>query len=229
MPEKPTRGVGREAAHASAGARPKWRLALSRWLAAVCKILWRFIRWLLSFLVPLFPRLALLEPLPPGGVTPELKFSAATVQRMFTDAATEGGRQSLLVWVKDGNELLVNTGGVRVDLDDGLIIVNIPVSSDQTGDALIQAPFAVGSSQRPAGMLVATEERPRGPAQVVEFWGESLTAFAWRILLGVTVRIASDRGIDQDRAGLIPAALTASRSGLGLVAMARHTFDRVIK
>lgn len=164
----------------------------------------------------------------PGGLGPELRFDPPAFERLFVAAAREGN-QGTQVWVRDDGELLVHTGSVRVRLDDGLLVVTIPVSCDQTGDVSIQVPFAVGGEEQPAGMVVATEERPRGPEEIVDLWGEALTAFAWRTLLAVTTRSASDSGEDEDRAGLIPAALTASGDGLRLATMARHAFDRVNK
>lgn len=164
----------------------------------------------------------------PGGIGPELRFDPPAFERLFVAAAREGN-EGTQVWVKDDCELLVHTGKVSVRLDDGLLVVTVPVSCDQTGDVPIQVPFAVGGAEQPAGMIIATEERPRGPAEIVDLWGEALTAFAWRTLLAVTTRSASDSGEDEDRAGLIPAALTASAGSLRLATMARHAFDRVNK
>jgi hypothetical protein len=164
----------------------------------------------------------------PGGLGPELHFDPPAFERLFVAAAREGN-QGTQVWVKDNSELLVLTGKVSVRLDDGLLVVTVPVSCDQTGDVPIQVPFAVGGEGQPAGMIIATEARPRGPAEIVDLWGEALTAFAWRTLLAVTTQSASDSGEDADRAGLIPAALTASGGGLRLATMARHAFDRVNK
>jgi hypothetical protein len=228
MPKKPTKGTGRKTQHVSKKAREEQTLADTS-SVVVREDLSELAQSLLFALIRKSPKLTLLKPLQPGGVAPELQFDRAAVQRLFTAAAMDGNQQGLLMWIKDDSELLVNAGKVRVDLDDGLVIVTIPVSCDQTGDVSIEVPFAVGGKNRPAGMVVATEESPRGPAQIVELWGESLTAFAWRILLAVTTKVASNHGVDQDRESLIPAALTASRDGLRLVAMARHTFDRVIK
>jgi len=76
-------------------------------------------------------------------------------------------------------------------------------------------------------MICTTEERPRGPAAIVDAWGDALIAFAWRLLLTVAARVAAQSGTDLDRAGLIPAAIRATKDGVVLLPMARHTFDRV--
>ena len=174
------------------------------------------------------PEAETIEGLAPGKVGPEIPIDAASVQRLFTAVSTEGD-QTIQIWNKDGNELLVHAAKIRVQLDDGLIVVVIPVFCDQTGDAEIRVPFAVGGRNQPTGMLAATEDRPRGASQIVDIWAESLTAFAWRIIMAVTARAAFFAGVDQDREGLIPAALTAGREGLRILTMARHGFDRVIK
>jgi hypothetical protein len=92
---------------------------------------------------------------------------------------------------------------------------------------MIEVPFAVGSKDLPAGLVFATEERPRGPEVIVDAWSEALIAFAWRLMLTVAIRIAAQSGVDEDGAGLVPIALTAARESLSLTPMARHTFDRV--
>jgi hypothetical protein len=175
-----------------------------------------------------FPHTNVPKPLPAGSAGPEIPLSAVEVQRLFVAAASVGNQGSQ-IWVKDESELLVMTGKVQVRLDEGLIVVTIPVSCDQTGNVSVHVAFAVGSRDKPAGMVAAAEERPRGPAEIVDLWGESLTAFAWRILMSVTNKVAFDTGDDEDREGLIPASITASRGGIRLLTMARHSFDRVIK
>ena len=78
-------------------------------------------------------------------------------------------------------------------------------------------------------MLVATEDRPRGPAIIVDAWGDALVAFAWDVLLTVATAVADASGNDTDGAGLIPAALTASPDGLRVLTMSRHAFDRIAR
>ena len=124
-------------------------------------------------------------------------------------------------------ELLVIVAKVQVRIDRGVIVVVIPVSCDQTPEAAIEVGFAVGDDSRPAGMLAVAEDRPRGPAAVVDLWGDALTGFAWQVVLSVTTGVANATGEDVDRAPLVPAAITASPNGLRVLTMARHTFDRV--
>lgn len=165
------------------------------------------------------------RPLPAGEVGAEIPYDRVAVQKLFAAAATQNN-QGAQVWMKDDSELLVFTAKVEVELDDGIVLVTIPVSCDQVA-AAIQVPFAVGSNDQPAGMVFATEERLRGPEVIVDVWGEALTAFAWQIFITVASREAAASGVDEDGAGLIPVAVTAAPQGLRILTMARHSFDRV--
>jgi len=166
------------------------------------------------------------KPLPAGTVGTEIPINAQSLQKLITAAATEDN-QGQQVWTKDSCELIVITGKVTITLDDGFILVVIPVSCDQLSNGVVQVPFAVGGKDTPAGMVFATEERPRGPEVIVDVWGEALTAYAWRLLVTVMHRVTLQSGVDEDGAGLVPIAVTAAKDGITLVPIARHTFDRV--
>jgi hypothetical protein len=166
------------------------------------------------------------DPLPAGKVGPEIALRGDEVQRLFVAAAAPPDTESLL-WRSGDSELLVLASRISVGGDLGTVVVSVPVRCDQSGDAVVEVPFAVGDDEHPAGMLVATEERPRGPVAVVDVWGEALVAFAWNALLTMTTALAAESGTDEDGAGLIPAAIAASTDGLRVLTMARHPFDRV--
>jgi len=191
---------------------------ISKLLTAIVAEAWRL--W-----IGLHPGSNPQAPLPPGTVGPEVPINPQVFGLTITAAATQDN-QGFIVWQKDESELLVVTGKVTVSLDDGLVLISLPVWCDQ-GTATLQVPFAVGGANSPAGMLVATEQHPRGPDQIILVWGEAVVAFAWQVLMSVLTRIASSTGKDQDGAGLIPAALTATADGVKILTMARHPFDRV--
>ena len=167
-----------------------------------------------------------LKPLLPGNVGAEIPIDRSAFQNLVASVATQN-KQATQVWVKDSCEVLVFSGRVALTLGDGLVLVTVPVSCDQSGAASIQIPFAVGSKDQPAGLVFATEDRPRGPDVIVDVWGEALTAFAWQLLMAALTRVAAQSGVDADGAGLIPIAFAAAPTGVTLVPMARHTFDRV--
>jgi hypothetical protein len=167
------------------------------------------------------------KPLPAGTAGTAIPIPKQAFQQLFLTAAMQNN-SGVIVWTQNGSELLVNTGKITVDLDDGVVLVTIPASCDQGANAAIQVPFAVGSPTQPAGLICATEERPRGPAVIVDVWAEALTAFAWRELLTVVSRVAAQAGVDEDGAGLVPVAITATKDSVTVLPMARHTFDRVL-
>jgi len=78
-------------------------------------------------------------------------------------------------------------------------------------------------------MVIATESVPRGPAAIVDRWGDALTAAAHRALITLTQNIAGAAGEDVDGVPLLPAALQASPDGLEILPQARHAFDRKAK
>ena len=104
--------------------------------------------------------------------------------------------------------------------------MTIGVECDQTGPALVRVAFAVGSKDRPAGMIAAAERRPRGPEVIVEGWADELTALAWRALTGGVTALAREAGEDTDGAGLVPFGIEASGRGVLVRTIARHPFDR---
>lgn len=170
--------------------------------------------------------------LDPGTVGPEVPLNPDELQKLASVAAvTAAGlpassQTDQVVWSRGDNELLVLLARVRVRLADGIALVRIPVSCDQVPEAVVAVPFAVGDDRRPAGLLAATEDRPRGPQVVVDVWGDALTAFAWQVLLLILTGVARHAGEDTDGAPLVPAGLVASGDGLRILTMARHTFDR---
>jgi hypothetical protein len=180
---------------------------------------------LLNSINPVAPA-APAKPLPAGTVGTPVSLQLQAVRQLFSAAASPNNQASV-VWTQDGNELMVITGKVTVSLDEGLVTVSIPVECDQAQSATTVVTFAVGSSTQPAGLVAATEQKPQGPALIVDLWGDALTAFAWRLLLSVSTHVAAQSGIDEDGAGLVPIALTATEASLTVLPIARHTFDRV--
>ena len=166
------------------------------------------------------------DPLEPSGRGPDLPLGRRQLTTLVRLAAQDGIEDRQL-WQRDGDELLVDVARIALDTRDGVVVVTIPVTCDQTGPARIQVAFAVGSRERPAGMVAAAERHPRGPAVVVEGWADELTALAWRALTAGVTSLAGEAGEDADGAGLVPFGIEASDDGLVVRTMARHAFDRV--
>ena len=116
-----------------------------------------------------------------------------------------------VVWEDAGAELLLHPARARLACEEGPGRVVIPVYTEQTDDAEILVPFAVGRPDAPAGLVMATETRPRGPDVVVDRWAEPLLAAAWEALVGVAVDAA---------APALPAALSAAQGRVEIAARA---------
>lgn len=175
---------------------------------------------------------AALDPLP---ILPKEVSSLLGVAARQAVLAAAGGRlpddperlPTSVLWQDGPAALLVEVGGLAVNLGDGLLSVAIPVRCDQLprGRELVTVDFVLGTPGRPAGMLVAAAE-PRGSRLVVGRWGEALTALAWQALLDAVGGVAGAAGVDEDGAVLVPTAMTASPNGLAVVSQARHAIDR---
>lgn len=182
----------------------------------------------------LFPGGQAGQPLPAGTLGPELPLNAdETVQACRVVGRLVAGLPTvnrddpgIVVWSLGEDELAVFVTQIEVETQDGAVAIVIPVACDQTGPQKVVVRFAVGSAKRPAGLLAATDQRPFGPVEIVDVWGDALVSFAWQVVTGVSVRLASATNRDEDGLGLIPVGLAASRDGLSIATMARHQFDR---
>ncbi len=190
-------------------------------------------RRLLELLRARCPGLLSDRPFPAGEVGPEIPLDqerGSGVYRLvarqlawLSDARPGDGT---VVWARGDDELAVEVDRVSVTTAEGAVAVDIPVRCDEVGEATVRVRFALGSDARPAGLLATTDERPFGPPEIVDVWGEALTAFAWQIVLTTAAKLADATGRDADGAGLIPAALRATDGGIAVLTMARHSLDR---
>ena len=167
-------------------------------------------------------------------------------RRQFASLVNLAGRQAVLtaaglrvprdrdllprsvLWEEGADALLLEVAGIDVQLGDGLVSISIPVRCDQLPESrgVVLVDFVLGTPERPTGLLAAATE-PRGPREVVRRWGDALTALAWQAVLDASGGVAGAAGVDRDGAVLVPAALTASRAGIGVLAQARHEIDRI--
>ena len=209
----------RQIARQAVRARPAGRRTRTKQMDDRC-------RQLLAELRKNCPGLLPPDPLPPGKLGAALPIDPKSAKALM-QAALRPARGENVLWREGDNALLVEVSKVDIRFDEGLAVVFVPVRCDQVRRSVIQVPFALGSSERAAGMVAATESRPRGPAEIVALWGEALTALAWEALLRIAATLASESGRDLDDAGLIPVSLRVSPNGMQIQTMARHGFDRV--
>jgi hypothetical protein len=161
----------------------------------------------------------------PGGLSEPVVVETEDLDRLVRSALGDSDDDPVLLTDGD-SELLVDPARTRTLIEDGLVLVVLGVECDQTGPAEVVVPFAVGSDAVTAGMVMATERRPRGPEVVTGRWGDALLALAWEALLSVSAGLARHVGADLDATPLIPGALVAGRGAVTLVPQARHDRDR---
>jgi hypothetical protein len=138
------------------------------------------------------------------------------------------GGPDRVVWSEAGSEAIVHLGRTRaMTLPDGLMLIGISLETAESGPEPVElaVPFALGSARRLAGMLATTERRPRGPALLVDRWGEAVIATAWRALLDLAAAYAADSGRDLEGRPLVPAALMADPPRLTVVPRAMYAFE----
>ena len=176
-------------------------------------------------------------PLPPGQAGPPVTLATEQVSALYLTAFAAvagasppptGAPPGPVVWSDGEHELLVQPAAVRILFQEGFVLVGIPVYTEQTGPAEISVPFAVGSASQPAGLMIATETVPRGPALLVERWGDQLIAAAWRALVHMVSGVAAAAGSDTGGGLLIAAALAAEPDGLTVLPQAAQAFDRPV-
>lgn len=162
----------------------------------------------------------------PGGLSEPIVVGATDLDRLLRAALSAEDADGVVLLTDGDSELLVDPARSRALIGEGVILVALGVECDQTGAAEVTVPFAVGSAQATAGMIMATERVPRGPAIVTGRWGEALVAMAWEALVGVTAGLSRHVGGDLDAAPLIPGALAAAPGSITVVPQARHRADR---
>jgi hypothetical protein len=176
---------------------------------------------LLKELRRLCPELVPGPPLPPGALAEPASLDPAALQQLVP-LAVGAAEEPQVVWQAAGSEVLVHLGATRVVTREGIVLVELELETEQTGRADVVVPFAVGSAERPAGMLALAERKPRGPALLVERWGEAIIAAAWQALLDIAEAAARAAGRDLAGRPLRPGALLAGDDGLRVIPQAEH-------
>ena len=133
-----------------------------------------------------------------------------------------------VIWYDHDGEALVHLDRTLVRLGFGLVLVALTLETDQTGPGQVTVPLSVGTPQMAGGLLVVTETQPRGPVALVDRWGDTSVAAAWRALLDAAHALALQAGVDAGGARLVPGALMCDGTTLSVVPQARHPIDAVI-
>lgn len=99
-----------------------------------------------------------------------------------------------VVWVDRGDELLVHLDSLATEISGQTVLVSIDVECDQAGRTPLVVAFALGDSQE-AGLIVATDEYPRGNGLLASRWGSAVQAAAWSAMLSLASDHATERAL----------------------------------
>lgn len=174
-----------------------------------------------------------LVPVPVGETVKAVAVTAADLQPMLVAAlgapyvAPGAPPPSQVIWYDHDGEVLVHLERTVVALHPGAVGIGLQLQNDESGVGLLSVVFGVGTRSAAAGLVVAAETHPRGPLALVDRWGETVTAAAWRALLDVAHAVALHAGVDSSGARLVPAAISASAQKLTVTPQARHAIDAV--
>jgi hypothetical protein len=117
-----------------------------------------------------------------------------------------------VVWVDQGDAVLVHLDSVAVRFVGQTALVAIDLESDQTGRTSLVTAFALGAdASAGAGLVAVTEEYPRGNALLAARWGAIVRNAAWSALL----QLARDHAAERS---LAPGGITLAAGTLYLTA-----------
>ncbi len=115
-----------------------------------------------------------------------------------------------VVWVDGGDEVLVHLASTTTQIVGQTVLVSIELECDQTGRTPLVVAFALPSSEE-GGLVLATDEYPRGNGLLASRWGQAVRAAAWSAML----TLASDHAAERE---LAPRGLTVNGGHLHLIA-----------
>jgi hypothetical protein len=128
-----------------------------------------------------------------------------------------------VVWQQGASELAVRLDQIDIAAAKGLITISFPVACDQLdGEQRVSVPIAVGTEERPAGLVMSTFTQPAGPVAVTQLWSESIIAFAWEAIVHLAQQLCAAVGNDTRGYALVPGTIGAAPNVLLLQPMARH-------
>jgi len=91
--------------------------------------------------------------------------------------------RSGIVWVKDGDEVIVWLDSLSVRLDPGAVRVRVDLETEQTGRAPQDVVIAVAEPSASPSLLAVTDETARGDTRLAARWGQTLQDAIWGMLL----------------------------------------------
>jgi len=95
------------------------------------------------------------------------------------------GERPAIVWEHEGDAVLVHLAALAVELSAGIVLVSVPLETDQTGRGIVSCSFAIGEAGRGGEMFAVAGELPHGDAVLVARWGRLLQEAIWSALVAL--------------------------------------------
>lgn len=110
--------------------------------------------------------------------------------------STGAATPTSVIWVDQGDEVLVHLDSVIVQFVNNTVLVSIDLECDQSGRTSMVVAFAVGTDNTAGATLIAaTDEFPRGNALLAARWGTAVRNAAWSAFLSLAIDHAKERGL----------------------------------
>jgi hypothetical protein len=118
-----------------------------------------------------------------------------------------------IVWVKDGDEVVVWLDSLRVELAPAQIRVRVDLETDQTGRDEQEVVIALAPRSGPPSLLAVAADSSAGGEALAARWGRTLQDAVWGALLDLADERAGDRatGIAADDGTLVVHAAGGAR------------------
>ncbi|HTJ31516.1 MAG TPA: hypothetical protein VL346_13515 [Acidobacteriaceae bacterium] len=107
--------------------------------------------------------------------------------------APDAPKQGPVIWVDQGDEVLVHLESTQVRMQDGSLIVSVDLETDQTGRQPLVMAFSVSNSADASGLIATTDDLPRGNGLLAARWGHVLQTAMWASILNMGRQHASER------------------------------------
>jgi hypothetical protein len=109
-----------------------------------------------------------------------------------------------VIWEDADSEAIVLLDEIRLALRPGLILIDLPMMTDQTGRASLVVALSIGTDAPTAALTALTESQPRGEASLASRWGRLAQDALWDAVLdaGQSALRAAETGAGLEVAGL---------------------------
>jgi len=139
--------------------------------------------------------------------------------------APDAPKQGPVIWVDQGDEVLVHLESTQVRMQDGSLIVSVDLETDQTGRQPLVMAFSVSNSADASGLIATTDDLPRGNGLLAARWGHVLQTAMWTSILNMGRQHASERQLAPNGVSVVGGVLQF-HAGAPVVAAASVAVSR---